>query len=154
MLNTLTLTAGFTETFLQNTDVSVGASYFIYDQDPTMLGYYSLAVRGRTAGGTSRTSDRAQGAIDFGGGVPLEPFLYQFDLGVAQTFGGFRLALSGAYGEYYDDTGLQITGGLRASYKFNKHWKLTASFVLSDDVESGSDAVLSPMGTLAVKFSW
>jgi hypothetical protein len=159
MLNTFSIKAGFTETLFDNTDLSVGVTYYIYSQDPTTLGYFSLAERGRATAPVSgdrstASTDRAAGSVAFGGGVPLEPLLVQGNLGVAQTFGGFKIALSGAFGEYYDFSGYQVTGGLKLSYKFNKSWKLTGTFGISDDVELGSAPLLSPLGSLAVRFSW
>ena len=152
-LDSLALNLGFSEQLFQDTDVSVGGTYYLYNEDPTQVGYFNVAARGRLQSGVSDAT-RATAATSFGEGVPVEPFLWTVNVGLAHSFGSFRLAASCTYGQYYDDTGNEIAFGLRASYKFTKHWKVTATAGLSDDTETGSPSLLSPNGTLAVKYTF
>jgi hypothetical protein len=146
-------------TLYEKTEVRLEGSYFLYDQDPTQVGYYSLATAGRAATpAEGRGSTRGGGELDFGGGMPLAPLLFSTTLGASHTFGDdhpLRVALNFGYGSYVANEGLDLSLALKVSLKLNAHWKLTLSAGGSESVlnDSGaSTASLSGNASLTAKY--
>jgi len=94
---------GATATILLDTDVSLFADYYVYNQDPGLLDY-------RVA------------ALAFGAGMPIAPLQYLIRPEVQHRFGSLSVRLWAEGGEYVSGTA-QTTGGLGAKvqYRFNNN---------------------------------
>src|SRR5262249_29177160 len=104
-VNELRLALTITETVADDNDFTLGGAYYVYDQDPTKVGYFTLVTVGRIA---------------MGSGVPLAPLRFTVKPEYLRPFGPFSLDAWYQYGNYVDDQGTTQLIGLKARYKFSK----------------------------------
>ncbi|HEX4620194.1 MAG TPA: hypothetical protein VH208_01390, partial [Myxococcaceae bacterium] len=123
-----------TETIYENNDVGVTGAYYIYDKDPTTVGYFTLATRGRLSTG-------------LGQGLAIAPFQFTLRPDVAHRFGPLRLDLSYQYGQYVPGQGHSNSVGLKVEFKFNRMWKVWLTGLLEKDVDGSGNQTSS--GSLA-----
>jgi len=136
-LNFERLSAGATARLFRDTDLTVLGDYYIYNQDPSQVGYFGLAALGRDAG------------------LPIAPLQYVIRPEVQHRFGDFSARLWVQAGEYVAGTAQTTASiGLRLQYKFTRSFKawLTASGQRDVD-ESGNE---SEFGTISggLGFRW
>jgi hypothetical protein len=120
---------GVTETLLEDTDVDLVGSYYLYTEDPTEVGLYSVGTFGRTT---------------VGEGIPTLPLRWSARLFMLHRFGHLGVGASFQYGKFVDDTGDSEIGGVRVEYKFVKTFKAWLSGNLEHDV----DPVVAPLNTI------
>lgn len=151
-LTQLTLQGSITETLFTDTDVTLGGAWFLYDQDPTQVGYFSTLVVGRTHATSS-----------FGGGIPVAPLLYDVRPELLHRFGPFQANAWYQYSRYVDNEGYGHLVGLKLQYAFSKSFRLWASGTWQRDLQpyevtaggaTRVQATVSRSGALGVKLSW
>jgi hypothetical protein len=129
------LSGAATATLFADTDVTLIADYYAYEDDPRTVGYFSV-------GGAAR-------ATSIGAGVPIAPLHYLVRPELAHRFGDFSLKLWAQAGRYMPGTGRGTTGiGLKAQYRFTRWLKAWASAGGQSDVDSGGQSTRS--GTFAL----
>ena len=136
-VNQLRLALSVTETFADDNDFTLGGSYYVYDQDPTQVGYFSIVAAGR---------------VSTGSGVPLAPLRFTIRPEYLRRFGRFSVDAWYQYGDYVDDQGTTQLIGLKAQYKFTK---TVAAYLLGTgqrDVDIQSVASYSGTVALGLKF--
>ncbi len=132
------------ETFFEDTDVALGATYYLYDKNPNDVGFFTVAAAGRS---TSLSRGGTGGAMaSFGTGVALAPMQWNGTLGVVERLGDWKLSLIGGYGRYVDDAGSSGTVTIKTQYKFNEHWK--ALVVASGQVDRDQSDSVTKSGSL------
>ncbi len=140
-----------TETIHQDWDALIGATYYVYSKDPNDVGMFSVATRGTAVVGPRAG---AGSGVEYGEGIPLSAFLYNTQFGAAWHAHGVKIALIQAVGRYVDDGGGLTATTLKASYKFNKNWKLLGSFTFQRDTDSSGVVTTGPLGSLTLRFTW
>jgi len=135
------LSADATETIYENTEVGATFVYYLYDKDPTQVGYFTLASRGRITGGTN----------SFGEGLAIAPYQFTVKPEVAHTFGPVRVDLAFQYGQYVPGQGDSTALSLKVSYRFNKMWKVWASGWGERDVDGSGNVTQSSALSLGVR---
>lgn len=116
------LRLGVTETIREDTDVGIGASYFLYDRDPTEVGFYGLVAAGRGPG--------------FASGMPLAPLRWSVRPEVAHRFGDFGVRLWLEHGLYVDDEGTSNALGVKLQYRFAKSFRMWVTASLRRDTDA------------------
>jgi hypothetical protein len=96
------LGGGVTVTLGQDTDLRLAADGFLYDRDPTAVGYFSLLSQGR---------------VELGTGVPLLPLAFALKPGLVQRLGRLTLRASYQLGLYVDGSGSTHALTLKASWE-------------------------------------
>lgn len=134
------LTAAATVTAFRDTDVGLGGDYYLYTQDPTQLGYFSVAAAGRTA-------------VLGGNGVPIAPLHWLMRPEVTHRFGDFSARLWLQFGRYAPGTGQNTSGaGLRLQYKFTRNFRLWLTATGQRDTDDAGYVTKS--GGLALGTGW
>ncbi len=126
-LDSQRLNAAVTAILSKDTDLTLSGDYYLYDQDPTQVGYYSVARVGRV-----------------GNGLNIAPVQFSVRPEVAHRFGDFSAKVWVQAGQYVSGGGQSTTGaGLRLQYKFTKAFKLWASASGQHDIDQQSNATNS-----------
>jgi hypothetical protein len=103
----------------KDTDLTLAGDYFVYDQDPTQVGYYSVARVGR-----------------FGNGLNIAPLRFTVRPEVAHRFGDLSVKVWVQGGRYVTGTGQSTaSAGLKLQYKFTKSFKMWATASGERDVD-------------------
>lgn len=133
------LGAGYTATLFEATDVSLSATYYLYDKDPNEVGYFSLVALGRA---------------ELGNGVPILPLQVTLRPAVSHRVGPLTLRVAYQLGVYQGGDGLNhaVTG--RVTWKASRTFRLYLSLTGQFDTLAG--AVVSPggNGVLGALLSW
>ena len=126
--------AAATATLSVDTDLTLGADYYAYLDDPTQVGIWSVG---------------AAGLMTIGGGVPVAPVRYLVRPEVAHRFGDFSARLWVQGGHYVESAG-GVTGGagLKLQYKFGKTFRMWLTF--SGQTDTADDGTSSRSGTVAL----
>jgi hypothetical protein len=127
-LDSAQLSAGVMATIFEDTDLGVTVDHWLYDQDPTEVGYFSLT---------------GQKGFSGGGGVPIAPMNSDVRVDLIHRFGAFSVKVNGSVGGYVDGTGGgTYGGGVKLQYKFSKQFRLWLTLAARHDVDdSGADSV-------------
>ncbi len=127
-LDSAQLSAGAMATLFEDTDLGVTLDRWLYAQDPTEVGYFSLT---------------GQKGFSGGGGVPIAPMKSDVRLDLTHRFGALSVKVNGSLGGYVDGTGGgTYGGGVRVQYKFSKAFRLWLSLAAHHDVDdAGADSV-------------
>ena len=100
-----------TATFSQDTDVTLGGDAYHYNQDPAAIGYYSVALAGRST-------------ITGGAGIPIAPLQWLVRPEFAHRFGDLSVRIWLQRGQYVKGMGQDTSGGgVRVQYRFTEAWK-------------------------------
>ena len=140
-----------TETIHQDWDASLGATYYVYSQDPNDVGVFSIATRG-TNGAGARAN--AGGTMEYGEGIPLSAFQFNTQAGAAWHAYGWKVAVIESVGRYVDNGGGLTATTFKVAYKFNKNWKLLSSFAFQRDTDSAGAASTGLLGSVTLRFMW
>jgi len=147
----LVLKAAVTETLFTDTDVTLGGAWYLYDQDPTQVGYFSTLALGRSQG------------LQFGSGVPLSPQLFVLRPELFHRFGPFWVSGWYQYTRYVDNEGDGHGLGLKLQYTLGKRVRLWASGTWQRDLQPAepsatgaarNQVTVSSSGAAGVKISW
>ena len=139
-LNQFKLSASFTQTIFEHTDLTLGGAYYFYDKDPSQVGYFSIAAIGRS--------------VSLGNGVPAAPLQYSIRPDLLQKFGAFSVGIWYQYGQYVPGDGYGHSAGLKLQYKINKAIKIWASGTWQDDVDAQNNAQISTTVALGGRYSF
>jgi len=109
------------ETVAMDTDLSLGADYYLYSDDPTQVGPPPRVLTSTISGG---------------GGAPIAPLHWTIRPEVAHRFGQVTARAWAQIGRYVENAG-QGTGalGLKLQYKFSKSFRMWARLLGSRDVD-------------------
>jgi hypothetical protein len=140
------LSASVTETIGEHWDVRLGGAYYVYDQDPTKVGFFGVGAQGRVA---SRE-------LQFGGGMPIAPWQFTVQPAVTARLRGFSATLSFQFGQYASDQdySYDLTLGVRLQYKLGPHVKLWLKLSGQRDVDSTSAVSFGGAASLGAKISF
>ncbi len=127
------------ETIATNNDLALSGDYYLYSQDPTEVGYFSIASVGRSA--------------TVGNGVLLAPQVWDASLSYTRTLGIFEVGLGLGYGPYCGG-GAARSLTLKAGWHITKRWKLDGSALLDSDIDTDGSTVGSFTGALGIKYKW
>ncbi len=135
----------WTQTFIQMIDWSINGAYYFYTQDPSALGYYSIAKQGAPT-------------MNFGGGIPVSPMLFSVGTGIGVTYSGFRSDVDFSYGQYREDstgsTSFSIGVGLKLRYDINDHWRVWVTGSWQQDRDSQIATSNSGSGGAGVRYTF
>ncbi|HUJ58053.1 MAG TPA: hypothetical protein VLX92_06160 [Kofleriaceae bacterium] len=142
-LGELVLDASLSEQIHRNTDVGIDGAYYLYDKDPTQLGYFALTAVGRTATGA---------------GMPIAPLQFTVAPDLVQRWGGLMAMASCSYGQYVDAQGSDVSATLRLQYRFKldagRRLKLWSKLIVSRDIDDSGNVLASGSLSLGAQYSW
>lgn len=131
------LSATITATLFTDTDVTLSGDYYVYEQDPAQVGFFTLVAAGR------------------GAGVPIAPLQYEVRPEVVHRFGDFSARLWVQAGEYVAGTGQSTAGaGLRLQYKFTKAFRSWITVSGQRDVDQTDQITRSGTVALGAAYRW
>ncbi len=139
-LNQFRVSASFTETFVMNTDLTLGGAYYFYDKDPSQVGYFSIASIGRS--------------VSLGNGIPAAPLQYSIRPDLSHRFGAFSADIWYQYGQYVPGDGYGHSVGLKLQYKISKAVKIWASGTWQNDIDAQSNSQISTTVALGARYSF
>jgi len=109
---------GATATVARDTDLALSGDYYHYQQDPTAVGFFSVATVGH-----------------FGAGLPIAPLHYMIRPEVLHRFGDFSAKLWVQAGKYVEGGGDTTKGiGLKLQYKFTKKFRTWLTVTGQSDI--------------------
>ncbi|HEY5925146.1 MAG TPA: hypothetical protein VIV11_25865 [Kofleriaceae bacterium] len=128
-----TLGASVTETLYQDTDLGMDIEFYLYNQDPTRAGYFTMTT---VDGG------------NLGEGISVTPMDYAVSPSIAHRFGDVAATGTLSYGKYIHDLGHDVTASLRVQVKvplagdkrlrlytkFSSSWDVTPDYLPSQSV--------------------
>jgi len=142
-LTQLVLGASVMHTVEGTGDLGLSASYYLYDADPTQIGYYSLATLGRG---------------NLGNGVSVAPLRYTVTPTISEQWGPLSGTLSATYGIYVRDVSYDLTTSLRLQYKLKlegeARLKLYSSLAGSRGADQDGNTTTSMSLALGAQYSW
>jgi hypothetical protein len=116
----------------KDTDLTLSGDYYIYQQDPAQVAYFTFVVAGRSPSQAG------------GNGVSIAPLHYQIRPEILQRFGDFSAKLWVQAGKYEPGTGQSTAGaGIKLQYKFSKAFKMWVTGGGQRDVDESSNATNS-----------
>lgn len=122
-LDSARLSLGAIATIATDTDVGLSGDYYVYQQDPTAVGYFSVGAAGRQT-------------VSGGTGVPLAPLKYLVRPELAHRFGDFSAKIWVQAGSYVSGAGKGTSAiGTRLQYKLTKKFKLWITASAQRDVD-------------------
>jgi hypothetical protein len=116
------LGGGYTGTLYEKTDFGVEVQGFLYDRDPTSVGYFAPVNVGR--------------GLELGNGVPVLPLAVSVRPSVLHRFSRVSLKLSYQFGLYAGGLGTNHALTLRATVKVSERWRLQATVTGQMDASS------------------
>lgn len=139
------LDASVSEQLHGHTDVGLEAAYYLYNTDPTQVGYFSVTSVGRTS--------------TFGGGVGIAPLLVTAMPSAIYRWGtGWTALVSFTYGKYVSDQGYNLTAAFRLQYKWklegSRRLKLYAKLVGARDADQTNNISKSGILAFGAQFTW
>lgn len=127
----------------RTTDVTLDAAYYVYDHDPTQVGYFALASAGRSSSG---------------GGPQIAPLSYTVAPALVHRFGQLAVIATFSYGKYFDDEGYDLTSNLKVQYRFKlgpeRRLKVWGKLVGSRDTDQTGAQIWSGWAASGVQYSW
>ncbi len=131
------LSAAVTATIFRDTDLTLGGDYYVYQQDPSQIGFFGLAAAGR------------------GPGLPIAPLQFMVRPEVLHRFGDFSARLWVQAGEYVAGTGYGTAGvGTKLQYRFSKAWRAWATASGTRDVDETNAITRSVAVSLGLGYRW
>jgi hypothetical protein len=131
------LSASGTATVFQDTDLTLGGDYYVYQEDPAQIGYFGLASAGR------------------GPGMPIAPLHYVVRPEVLHRFGDFSARLWVQAGRFMPGTGSSTASiGTKLQYKINRAWKIWLSVSGERDVDQTETVTRSALVALGSGYRW
>ena len=135
-LDSLRTSLEVTSTIYTDTDVSLGGDLYLYGQDPSTVGIFSVGAVGKQN-------------ISGGNGVPIAPLRYTIRPEVAHRFGDLSIKLWVRAGEYASGTAQTTSGiGAKVQYKFTRSFRMWVTAGGQKDVDSTGTG--SNSGTFAL----
>lgn len=107
------LGAGYVGTLFDDTDFGVEVAGYLYDRNPSDVGYFSAVNVGR--------------GLELGNGVPVLPLALSVRPSVAHRFKRVSLKLAYQFGLYASGQGANHIATLRTTFKLSSSWRLTVT---------------------------
>jgi hypothetical protein len=126
------------ETFPSETTVELSGSAFVYDKDPTRIGFYSLLAAARD--------------LPAGGGLPLAPVAWTLRPRVEQRLGIVRVAAWYEREAYVSGEGHGDRLGARVTVRLGPAWRVWASATAERDVDEAGEALGFYTAGLGVRY--
>ena len=124
-------------TLFVDTDVSLSADWYAYNQDPSQVGYFGLASQGRAPS------------------LPIAPLQYLIRPEVLHRFGDFSARAWLQAGEYVAGTGSGTAGiGLKLQYRFTKAWRAWVTASGQRGVDAAANVARSGTVSVGVGYRW
>jgi hypothetical protein len=131
------LSGGATATLFLDTDVSLLADSYVYNQDPSQIGYAGVAFLGRDTG------------------LPIAPLRYIVRPEVAHRFGDLTAKLWAQAGEYVTGTaGSTAAIGARVQYRVSSSLRAWVSISGQRDVDSSDNRTRSGSFAAGAGYRW
>jgi hypothetical protein len=142
-LGQFALGASVTDTVDGDTDLSLDASYFLYDHDPLQLGYFALATIARSTLGSAAGAPLLRDAI-----TPS----------VAHRWGKLAATASLSYADYADGREFDLGASVRVQYKLAlggaHRLKIYAKLAAGSHVDASYELTRSGSGGLGAQYTW
>jgi hypothetical protein len=124
-------------TLFVDTDVSLSADWYAYNQDPSQIGYFGLASQGRAPT------------------LPIAPLRYLIRPEVLHRFGDFSAKAWLQAGEYVSGTGSGTAGvGLKLQYRFTKALRAWVTASGQRDVDAADNVTRSGTVSAGLGYRW
>lgn len=107
------LGGGYVGTLFDDTDFGVEVLGYLYDRNPSDVGYFSAVNVGR--------------GLELGNGVPVLPLAVSVRPSVLHRFSRVSLKLSYQFGLYAAGQGANHIATLRSTFKLSSSWRLTVT---------------------------
>ncbi len=137
----VSLGASASATLWRDTDVGLGGMYCLYAEDPTQVGYFSLASTGKVG-------------APVGTGVPLAPPQWSLRPDLAHRFGDLQVALWYQHTQYVPGEGRGELVGLKVQYRFSKAFRLWLTAAAQRDRDAEGSIVQTGAASLGAKVRW
>jgi hypothetical protein len=142
-LSRFSINASVARTEYRDTDLGVDATYYLYDKDPTVAGYFRLP---------------GIGPSNLGNGVAIAPLRYAVSPTVTNRWGKLQGTLGLAYGSYLAEQGYELGASLKVSYKYklgdDTALKLYSNLASSWGVDAVNDLTTSLSISLGGRYTW
>jgi hypothetical protein len=142
-LGQFAIDASVSETIDDDTDLGVGAAYYVYDRDPQKLGYFALATVGR---GT------------LGSATGVAPMDFTVTPSVAERWGDLAATATINYGSYLENQGYELGASVRVQYKLKlddqRRVKLYGKLGSSWHVNPANELGRSGSLALGAQYTW
>ena len=142
-LTQLAINAGVMHTMEGNGDLGLSASYYLYDKDPTQVGYFSLATLGRG---------------NLGNGVSIAPRRYSFSPSIGNRWGALSGTLAVTYGVYIRELGYDLTTSAKVQYKLkldgSTRLKLFSKLAGSWGADQDGNTTSAVSMALGAQYTW
>jgi hypothetical protein len=142
-LGQFALGASVTDTVDGDTDLSLDASYYLYDHDPLQLGYLALASIARSTLGSATGAPLLRDAV-----TPS----------VAHRWGNVAASASLSYSDYADGREFDVSASLRVQYKLalasSHRLKLYAKLAAGSHVDASYELTRSGSAGLGAQYTW
>ncbi len=127
----------------RDTDLTLDGAYYFYNEDPSQLGYFSVAAAGRTTSG---------------GSAGIAPLQYSAAPSLVHRFGQLMASATVQYGKYVAAEGTDVTGTLKVQYRFKldrgSRLKLWGKLAASRDVDGTGTEMKSGYAALGAQYTW
>jgi hypothetical protein len=117
------LGGGYVGTLFDDTDFGLEVLGYLYDRNPSNVGYFSAVNVGR--------------GLELGNGVPVLPLAVSVRPSVLHRFSRVSLKLSYQFGLYAAGQGANHIATLRSNFKLSAHWRLTVTVTGQVDRSAG-----------------
>jgi hypothetical protein len=135
------LTLGATATLWGSTDVGLTVDAWVYSEDPTQVGYFSIAA--------------GHASVSGGLGLPIAPMRSDVGLDLAHRIDNLSARLTLRAGRYVEgDGGSTYSASLKLSARLGHAWRLWLSLGARRDVDEGGDASVSKSAALGLAWKF
>lgn len=142
-ISQLAIDASVVRTEYDDVDLALDASYFLYDKDPTLVGF--------------RTHDGLR-LSHLGNGAAVSPLRYSVSPSIANRWGKLMGTMGLAYGSYVKDLGSDLTASLKVQYtlaisdatRVRLHSRLASSW----GIDASNELTTSLSMSLGGNYSW
>jgi hypothetical protein len=142
-LGQFALGASVTDTVDGDTDLSLDATYYLYDQNPLQLGYFALSTIAQSTLGSATGASLLRDAV-----TPS----------VAHRFGNLAASASLSYSNYADGREFDVSASLRVQYKLAlagaHRLKLYTKLATGAHIDANYDLTRSGSAALGVQYTW
>ena len=131
------LSANVSATLFTDTDVTLSGDYYVYQQNPAQVGFFTLVAAAR------------------GAGVPIAPLRYEVRPEVVHRFGDLSARLWVQAGEYVPGTGQSTAGaGLKLQYKFTRAFRSWVTLSGQRDVDQSDQITRAGSVAAGAAYRW
>ena len=142
-LSRFSINASVARTEYRDTDLGLDATYYLYDKDPTVAGYFRLP---------------GIGPSNLGDGVAIAPLRYAVSPAVTNRWGKLQGTIGLAYGSYLAAQGYELGANVKVQYKLriddDTTLKLYSSVASSWHVDVANELTTSLSFAFGGKYTW